>query len=102
MRVFKTILITIVALVAAAALALGVVNKITLTHKITVLHHTVATQQHELHRQQSQLSTDAYELGQLQPLTAYSAGTWCSTPETDNLGDQIGTMYSPCTVNTVP
>jgi hypothetical protein len=42
MRVFKITLITVLALVATAALTLGVVNNITLNHKIRALHLTVA------------------------------------------------------------
>lgn len=98
MRIFKITLVTVVALVAAAALALGVVNNITLTHKITALHRTVAAQQVQLGAADHQLSSDGVTLSSLQPLEQYANGDWYSVQGTDAFGNYNGqTYYMPAT-----
>ena len=98
MRVFKITLITVLALVAAAALVLGVVNNITLNHKITALHRTVAAQQVQLGAADHQLGIDGATLSLLQPLEQYANGDWYSMQGTDAFGNYDGqTYYMPAT-----
>lgn len=88
---WKRVLITVMALVAAAGLALGVVNNITLNHKIAALHHTVAAQQ-------TQLSAADQQINILQPLEPYATGNWYSVQGTDTFGNPTGqTFYMPAT-----
>jgi hypothetical protein len=92
MKIFKIIMITTIALVAAAGLALGVVNNISLNHKITVLHHAVAAQQVQLNAANQQLIT-------LQPLDQYATGTWFSTPGSDSTYGPQQMYYMPATTS---
>jgi hypothetical protein len=99
----KIVLVTVVALVAAAGLALGVVNNITLNHKITALHHTVTSQQKQLRETGARLSGDETSLSQLEPLIPFATGSWYSMQGTDSFGNYDGqTFYMPATTTPQP
>lgn len=92
-HVFRKILAIAVAVIAVGALSLGIVNTVTLNHKVTVLKQTAA-------RQSAKIVSLNDQVNLLQPLTTYSQG--CSQQQTDSFGNPTETVYYPCSTTGHP